>query len=69
MIEVDVNVNATTTMTLALPKKGVQSYAVKENIGELYLVDISVPFILYSELNLKTKVGNIFAKNDIVRLS
>ncbi|MEM7117360.1 MAG: NAD(P)H-hydrate epimerase [Chloroflexota bacterium] len=61
-------INATATMTLALPKKGVLVDGVEAQIGELYLADISVPPELYAEPALQISVGHIFAENDIVRL-
>lgn len=61
-------IRATATMTLALPKEGLRAEGVKENVGELYLADISVPPQLYSNPTLKLTVGHIFAHSDIVRL-
>lgn len=62
-------INATATMTLALPKKGLLVDNVKAQVGELYLADISVPPELYREPALQLKVGAIFAENDIIRLT
>jgi NAD(P)H-hydrate epimerase len=59
-------INATATMTLALPKVGLQAEHVKAQVGELYLADISVPPGLYEALGLQ--VGHIFAQADVVRL-
>ena len=59
---------ATATMTLALPKKGLLIEAVAEQVGELYLADISVPPALYASPALQIKVDNLFAQSDIVRL-
>ena len=59
---------ATATMTLALPKAGFLLPKAKNQIGELYLADISIPPQLYSKLSLELKVGNIFAENEIIRL-
>ncbi len=61
-------INATATMTLALPKKGLLVAGVEAQVGELYLADISVPPELYREPALQLAVGHIFAENDIVRL-
>lgn len=58
----DPTIHATATLTLALPKHGLDS----PSVGELYLADISVPPSLYARLNLT--VEPIFAKSDIVRL-
>ena len=59
-------VAATATMTLALPKEGLRAQGVEEQVGELYLADISVPPALYKGLGLE--VGSIFAGSDIVRI-
>lgn len=65
----DPAIKATATMTLALPKEGLRASGVKEQVGELYLADISVPPELYAELVLNLTVGHIFANSDIIRLS
>ena len=57
---------ATATVTLALPKKGLRAPGVEEQVGELYLADISVSLGLYKGLGLE--VGQIFAGSDVVRL-
>jgi NAD(P)H-hydrate epimerase len=62
----DPAIRATATMTLALPKEGLRAGSVADQVGELYLADISVPTNLYSQLQLT--VGPIFARKDIVRL-
>lgn len=59
---------ADATMTLALPKRGLQSGAARKCVGELYLADISVPPGLYSRPPLNLKVAPVFAKSDILRL-
>lgn len=59
-------VKATATMTLALPKKGL--YEAKENVGELYLADISVPPVLYKAPGLELNVPDVFEEGDVVRL-
>ncbi|NDJ54310.1 MAG: NAD(P)H-hydrate epimerase [Chloroflexi bacterium] len=64
----DPAVQATATMTLALPKEGLRAEGVKEQVGELYLADISVPPGLYAEPALGLTVGPLFAESDIVRL-
>ena len=61
-------IQATATMTLALPKEGLRYETGKGVVGELYLADISVPPDLFSEPGLEIEVGPIFAKDDIVRL-
>jgi len=61
-------IKATATMTLALPKKGLLAEGVEEQIGELYLADISVPPELYAGPQLGLQVGHLFANSDILRL-
>jgi NAD(P)H-hydrate epimerase len=64
----DPAIRATATMTLALPKLGLEAPDAEAHVGELYLADISVPPALYSEPSLGIVVGELFAENDIVRL-
>jgi NAD(P)H-hydrate epimerase len=64
----DPAIQATATMTLALPKAGLRAAGVEARVGELYLADISVPPELYAEPALALKVGHIFSASDIVRL-
>jgi NAD(P)H-hydrate epimerase len=61
-------IQATATMTLALPKAGLLSDKVARQVGELYLADISVPPALYASPALQMPVGPIFATSDIVRI-
>jgi len=61
-------IKATATMTLALPKEGLRAPGVEEQVGELYLADISVPPSLYAEPALGLEVGHLFAESDIIRL-
>lgn len=61
-------IQATATMTLALPKAGLRAPGVTNHVGELYLADISVPPMLYAGPSLELSVGPIFASGDIVRL-
>lgn len=61
-------IQAAATMTLALPKKGLLVDGVAQQVGDLYLADISVPPELYASSALQIKVGNIFATSDIVRV-
>ncbi|MFK7803922.1 MAG: NAD(P)H-hydrate epimerase [Anaerolineae bacterium] len=64
----DPAIKAAATLTLALPKKGFFVKNISEQIGELYLADISVPPELYANDQLNIEVGPIFAQSDIVRL-
>ncbi len=61
-------IQATATLTLAMPKVGMQEEKAAKQVGELYLADISVPPELYAEDSLKLKVGALFANSEIVRL-
>jgi NAD(P)H-hydrate epimerase len=61
-------IQATATMTLALPKEGLRAPDAAPYVGELYLADISVPPSLYAEPALGLDLGPIFAKGDVVRL-
>ena len=62
-------IQATATMTLALPKKGFFNKGMSAQIGELYLADISVPPELYRNDQLKMSVDHIFAESDIVQIN
>ena len=64
----DPSIDATATMTLALPKEGLRASAARQKVGELYLADIGVPSGLYETPSLGLSVGPIFAKSDILRL-
>lgn len=61
----DPAINATATLTLALPKQGLRSQ--REHVGELYLADISVPPALFGQA-IGVEVGPLFAESDILRL-
>jgi NAD(P)H-hydrate epimerase len=65
----DPAIEATATMTLALPKEGLRAPGVEAHVGELYLADISVPPSLYAKPTLSMQVGHIFSQSDIVRLA
>lgn len=64
----DPAIRASATMTLALPKEGLRAPGVEDQVGELYLADISVPPELYAAPALGLTVGPIFTGGDIVRL-
>ena len=59
-------IRAAATMTLSLPKMGLDPAPIHDMVGELYLADIGVPPSLYAELGLQ--VGPVFARADVVRL-
>ena len=65
----DPAMQATATMTLALPKEGLRADGVQKYVGELYLADIGVPPNLYAEPALALDVSHIFARREIIRLS
>jgi NAD(P)H-hydrate epimerase len=64
----DPAIQATATMTLALPKEGLQSAMAQQFLGELYLANIGVPGELYAQPTVELKVENVFRQNDLVRL-
>lgn len=57
-------INATATLTLALPKAGLSGSAWS---GEVHLADISVPPGLYRKLGLKVPI-DLFARSQVVHL-
>lgn len=59
-------IQATSTLTLALPKRGLLMSHAKHWVGELHLADISVPSLVYETLGID--VGPIFAQGDIVKI-
>ena len=61
------SIAAAATLTLALPKTGLIASGIRDQIGELYLSDISVPGELYEELSLQVP-STLFALSDVVRL-
>ncbi len=62
------SIKATATLTLALPKSALYQANIRRQVGELYLADISVPPALYAKPPLQINIGQIFAKNEIIRL-
>ena len=64
----DPTIQATATMTLALPKHGLLAAQSETIVGELYLADISVPPELYQSPAIGVQVGSLFAEDDIVSL-
>jgi NAD(P)H-hydrate epimerase len=61
-------IKATATLTLALPKTGLQSEDFLQYTGELYLADISVPPELYGKPPINMPVGPLFARDDVLRI-
>jgi NAD(P)H-hydrate epimerase len=64
----DPAIRAMATMTLALPKKGLDGAAMASHVGELYLADISVPPGLYARPPLNIRIEPLFACEEVVRL-
>jgi len=60
-------VQATATMTLALPKTGLVKPNVKQVLGSLYLADISVPDVLYKEMGID--IAPLFLNDTIIKLN
>jgi len=63
----DPTIRAAATMTLALPKIGLQK-AQKDIVGEIYLADIGVPPGLYARPSLNLQVNPLFGGDGILRL-
>ena len=62
----DPHVQATATLTLALPKRGLLVDAGRRACGDLYLADISVPRSLYTRIGLD--VEPLFGSDTVVPL-
>jgi len=60
-------IHASATVTLALPKRGLQAAPHRHAVGDLYLADISVPPALYRRLSTPRIVPS-FAESDILRI-
>ncbi len=60
----DPTIRAVSTLTLALPKRGLTRPAARGWVGNLHVADISVPQVVYDRLGLD--VGALFARSDIV---
>jgi NAD(P)H-hydrate epimerase len=62
-------VHAEATLTLALPKCGLDAPAAQSAVGDLYLADIGIPPSLYDDaLDLSDDVRGLFGKQDLLRL-
>jgi len=62
-------IQASATLTLALPKSGLLAPTAKPYVGDLYLADISVPPELYAAPSLGLMIVTPFARETIVKLS
>lgn len=61
-------VQADATLTLALPKCGLDAPDAASAAGDLYLGDLGIPPFLYDRLDGIDDVGGLFARRDLVRL-
>jgi NAD(P)H-hydrate epimerase len=61
-------VHAEATLTLALPKCGLDAPAAQSAVGDLYLADIGIPPSLYDALDLRDDVTGLFGERDLLRL-
>ena len=61
-------IRAAATLTIALPKLGMQSTGAAHHIGKLFCADISVPPELYQDLTPSLDIGFVFKKGDIIRI-
>lgn len=59
-------ITATTTLTLALPKAGLTKEKATDHVGDLYLLDLSIPKQVYEKIGVK--IPPIFEREDIVRV-
>ena len=59
-------IQATATLTLALPKRGLLLPTAAPAVGELHVADIGVPSAAYARLGLTP--GPLFAQADVIRL-
>lgn len=61
-------IQAAATLTIALPKLGMQREEAAQHIGVLYCADISVPPELYQELKPSLDIGFMFQHSDIIHI-
>jgi len=61
-------VHAEATLTLALPKCGLDAPAAQSAVGDLYLADIGIPPSLYDEIDLNGDVRDLFTEQDLLQL-
>lgn len=64
----DPAIRAVATLTLALPKTGLQAACAADHVGDLYLADIGVPPALFQRPEFRFDVSAIFARGGVVRL-
>ena len=61
-------IRAAATLTIALPKLGMQTDDAAGHIGDLYGADISVPPELYRRLSPGLEIDYLFQGNDIIHI-
>ena len=61
-------VHADATLTLALPKCGLDAPAAESAVGELFLADIGIPPSLYDQVGVNGDVTALFAQRDRIQL-
>ncbi|MBI2430593.1 MAG: NAD(P)H-hydrate epimerase [Candidatus Levybacteria bacterium] len=59
-------IKAHATITLALPKVGLLTDSAKQNVGELYVADLSIPKTVYEKIGIEVPI--IFEKEEVVRI-
>ena len=64
----DTTVHADATLTLALPKCGLEAPVAASAVGDLYLADIGIPPSLYDALDLNGTLDGLFARQDLIQL-
>ena len=62
-------VHADATLTLALPKCGLDAPAARPAVGDLFLADIGIPPSLYDRLDVVADVTDLFGEQDLIQLS
>ncbi len=60
-------VAADATLTLALPKAGLDADSARDNVGDLYVCDIGVPASLYRDA-FDIEVSGLFSRGGVVRV-
>jgi len=61
-------VEASATMTIGLPKKGLLVNGASRYVGELYLSDIGIPLSVYERLGIHGVPRKLFSKDSLIRL-
>lgn len=60
-------IQATATLTLALPKVGLLTDKARGYVGELYVADLSVPKTVYKKIGIEVPI--IFEEKEVVKIS